>query len=89
MKGLTGTVGFDNEAGVRSNFSLDVVQLVDDVDVVDLGGLKKLGSWSPDGFTTAGVDSRPRTPPSIKNQNLIVTTLIVSCQPRVIRVGLS
>ena len=72
--GLSGLVKFD-PAGVRSNFTVDVVSLVD-------AGLVPLGRWTTkDGFTASGADNRTRIVPSIKNQNLIVTTLTVSTAP--------
>ncbi|KAF0287223.1 Glutamate receptor ionotropic, kainate 2 [Amphibalanus amphitrite] len=67
--GLTGLVRFDT-TGVRSHFSLDVVTLLDE-------GLVPLGRWTPEGFSASGADNRTRVVPSIKNQNLTVTTLLV------------
>ncbi|XP_043213245.1 glutamate receptor ionotropic, kainate 2-like [Amphibalanus amphitrite] len=66
--GLTGLVRFDT-TGVRSHFSLDVVTLLDE-------GLVPLGRWTPEGFSASGADNRTRVVPSIKNQNLTVTTLL-------------
>ncbi|XP_037079168.1 glutamate receptor ionotropic, kainate 2-like [Pollicipes pollicipes] len=68
VEGLTGLVRFDT-LGQRSSFSLDVLSVLEE-------GLAPLGRWGPDGFSIVGSDSRTRQTPSIRNQNLIVTTLI-------------
>lgn len=39
LKGITGTIKFEADTGVRSDFVLDVVEL-------SVGGLIKVGSWS-------------------------------------------
>jgi len=72
MRGLTGTIKFDNQ-GFRSNFVLDIIDLSRE-------GLRKIGSWN----STSGVnltrtygDVYTQIVESLQNKTFIVTVILV------------
>jgi len=73
MKGLTGTIKFDQH-GLRTDFELEVVELRVD-------GLNKVGVWK-DGvginFTRNYTESYSEIVESLQNKTLVVTTIYVS-----------
>ena len=72
MKGLTGTIKFDQH-GLRSDFALEVVEL-------KKGGLVKVGVWREStgvNFTRNFTESYTEIVESLQNKTLIVTTINV------------
>ena len=73
MKGLTGTIKFDQH-GLRSDFALEIVEL-------KKGGLIKVGEWLEKTgvtFSRNFTESYNEILDNIKNKTLIVTTVFVS-----------
>ena len=73
MKGLTGTIKFDQH-GLRSDFKLEIVELKKD-------GLQKVGVWMEEtgaNFTRNFTESYNEIVDSLQNKTLIVTTIFVS-----------
>ena len=73
MKGLTGTIKFDQH-GLRTDFTLEIVELKKD-------GLVKVGYWNEKygvNFTRNFTESYSEIVESLQNKTLIVTTIYVS-----------
>lgn len=72
MKGLTGTIKFDQH-GLRSDFTLEIVELKKD-------GLMKVGVWQENkgvNFTRNFTESYNEIVDSLQNKTLVVTTIFV------------
>ena len=73
MKGLTGTIKFDQH-GLRTDFALEIVELKKD-------GLMKVGVWMEKtgaNFTRNFTESYNEIVDSLQNKTLVVTTVFVS-----------
>ena len=74
MKGLTGTIKFDQH-GLRTDFTLEIVELKKD-------GLIQVGNWNEKygvNFTRNFTESYSEIVESLQNKTLVVTTIYVSC----------
>ena len=72
MKGLTGTIKFDQH-GLRSDFTLEIVELKKD-------GLIKVGVWMENmgvNFTRNFTENYNEIVDSLQNKTLVVTTIFV------------
>ena len=72
MKGLTGTIKFDQH-GLRSDFTLEIVEL-------KKNGLLKVGYWMESmgvNFTRNFTESYNEIVDSLQNKTLVVTTIYV------------
>ena len=72
MKGLTGTIKFDQH-GLRSDFTLEIVELKKD-------GLMQVGVWQENkgvNFTRNFTESYNEIVDSLQNKTLVVTTIFV------------
>ena len=75
MKGLTGTIKFDQH-GLRSDFTLEIVELKKD-------GLIKVGVWMENmgvNFTRNFTENYNEIVDSLQNKTLVVTTIFVRYQ---------
>ena len=74
MKGLTGTIKFDQH-GLRTDFTLEIVELKKD-------GLIQVGNWNEKygvNFTRNFTESYSEIVESLQNKTLVVTNIYVSC----------
>lgn len=74
MRGLTGTIKFDNQ-GFRTNFVLDIIDLSRE-------GLRKIGTWNSTSgvnFTRTYGEEYTQIVESLHNKTMIVTTILVGC----------